>query len=453
MPRDGWKAEVRRMPGFDAGWGALRRWQLRREYRARREGYAAEAARRGLRYDQRDTVKQIQQRLAARGYAPAVRQAGQVHTFAFIPRFNWHASLYPDLEELGPVTAFDYVALGYSWQEFWRRDTRAAARRREMLAQVLPALRTAHARRPVDWVFVYASGVEITAELIREITAELGIPVVTMCLDDKQSWTGPMLDGQRSGQIDLAEAVDLSWTSARVACEWYLAEGGRPIYMPEGFDAHQYRPMNVKRDLSVSFIGGAYGYRPSVISHLEQHGIDVHVFGPGWGAKGCWADNPVAIINRSQINLGLGGIGYSEELTNVKGRDFEIPGTGGGLYLTSFNPDLAQHFHIGREIVCYRNRDEMIELIRYYLARPDEAEETAHRGRERSLAEHRWLHRYTRVCQVLGILPDQRMACHAEYGVGSAELTRSPGTPSALRNSHSALRLGSIAHYVERDSP
>jgi spore maturation protein CgeB len=122
-----------------------------------------------------------------------------------------------------------------------------------------------------------------------------------------------------------------------------------------------------------------------------------------------WGDEQVEIINRSRINLGMGGIGYSEELTNVKTRDFEIPGTGGGVYLTSFNPDLALHFEIGREIVCYRNADEMVELIRYYLAHEEEARAIALRGRQRCLAEHRWLHRYQRMAEILGILSPPRL--------------------------------------------
>jgi spore maturation protein CgeB len=100
----------------------------------------------------------------------------------------------------------------------------------------------------------------------------------------------------------------------------------------------------------------------------------------------------------------MGGIEYSETLTNVKGRDFEIPGTGGGMYLTSFNPDLAQHFVVGEEIACYRNRDEMLELIRHYLKRPDEAEAMAARARDRCLREHRWRHRYEKMLRILGIL-------------------------------------------------
>jgi spore maturation protein CgeB len=172
--------------------------------------------------------------------------------------------------------------------------------------------------------------------------------------------------------------------------------------MPEGFDAGAYRPRDVVRDLPVSFVGAAYGFRLSVIRFLREHGVAVTPFGSGW-PSGRAAD-VAGIFNRSRINLGMGGIEYAEELTNVKGRDFEIPGTGGGVYLTSFNPDLAIHFRVGEEILCYHNRDEMLELIRYYSARPEEAENIARRGRERSLREHRWLNRYETLLRVLGIL-------------------------------------------------
>ena len=396
-------------PGLVArkAWGEFRRRQLHAEYAERRERYAALAAARGLRYDESGVPAAARARLARRGYTPVRRAPGEIHTFTFIPRIGWHAALLPDLAELGPVTEFDYAALGYTPQELFRRDRSAERRQRELNDRVLPALRAAHARRPVDWVFVYASGLEIRAETVRAITEELGIPVVNMCLDDKQSWESPGVGGQRFGQIDIAAAFDLAWTSARVACEWYLVEGGVPVYMPEGFDRATYRPMPVTRDIPVSFIGGAYGFRPSVVRHLRRHGIPIQVFGPGWGTESVWGDEQVRVINRSVVNLGMGGIGYSERLTNVKTRDFEIPGVGGGAYLTTYSADLAQHYVIGREILCYQSRDELVELLRYYLARPDEAMEIARLGRERCLAEHRWLHRYERVCRILGILPDQ----------------------------------------------
>jgi hypothetical protein len=383
--------------------GFFRNRQLLRQYVARREYYARIARERSLIYHESESSAAIRARLRERNYRPTARKIGEIHTFAFVPDLGWHRELLADLRTLGPLTVFDYVSLGFSWDEFGKADRAGLDRRQAMNELLFSSLRSTHEARPVDWVFVYASGIEVSANTIRRITEELGIPTVNMCFDDKQSWTGPFMGDHYGGQIGIASAFDLSWTSARVACEWYLVEGGRPIHLPEGFNAAIYQPMQIVQDIPVSFIGGAYGYRPVVVDYLVSHGVPLQTFGSWWPNAG-WVDNIVEIINRSVINLGMGGIGYSERVTNVKGRDFEIPGTGGGVYLTSFNPDLAQNFIVGEEILCYSSRDEMLELIRYYLAHPEEARAIAARGRERCLREHRWLHRYQKVLKILGIL-------------------------------------------------
>ncbi len=393
-------------PLFQATWAAVKRMRLHQAYLARREHYAREAAERGLVYRKPDVTAAVRTRLAHRGYTPEMRELGEVHTFAAIPRVGGNAPLYGDLHELGPVSEFDYTTLGYQLDDLRQVDADAVDRRIRVNEAMFSALREAHDRRPVDWVFVYGNGYEVEAAVIRRITETVGVPVVTMCLDDKQSWTGPYVGNQRVGQIDIGREFDIAWTSARVACEWYLVEGGRPLYMPEGFDATMFRPMAVDRDIPVSFVGAGYGYRPAVIRHLRKYGIEVHTFGPGWETGWTWGDDQVRVFNRSVINLGMGGIGHSETLTNVKSRDFEVPGVGGGAYMTSYNPDLAQHFVVGEEILCYSNRDELVELLRHYLARPEEAAEIGRRARIRSLAEHRWLHRYQRVLRMLGVLPE-----------------------------------------------
>jgi spore maturation protein CgeB len=100
---------------------------------------------------------------------------------------------------------------------------------------------------------------------------------------------------------------------------------------------------------------------------------------------------------------------YSRILTNLKGRDFEVPATGRGVYLTAFNSDLAECFGVGRELLCYRGPDEMIELIRCYLRRPDECAAIAQRARERCVREHQWSHRIETLLGWLGITaPSER---------------------------------------------
>jgi spore maturation protein CgeB len=377
---------------------------LLKDYRNRREYYETVCDRLKWKYNEEKVVSQIRDHIASRGYTSSPQRIGHIHTFTIIPRLGWHKHLFDDLHELGPVTEFDYVSHGYDVSEFYRADRSGRRRRAEMNALIPPAVKKAHVRRPIDWIFVYASGSEVSANTIRQIQDDIGVPVVSMCLDDKQSWSGKWMGDHRGNQIDIAAVYDLSWTSARVACNWYLAEGGRPIYMPEGCNATVYQPVSVAQDIPVSFIGAAYGFRKRTMLFLKRYDIPVQAFGQGWGSRLLADGEVVEIICRSHINLGMGGIGYSEWLTNVKARDFEIPCTGGGMYLTSYNPDLALHFDIGKEIVCYRTADEMVELIRYYLGHPDEAGEIARHGRERCLREHRWLHRYIKICEVLGIL-------------------------------------------------
>jgi len=397
------------------------------KYRRRRDRYAEICRMRGLTYHEAQTSSHLEQRLGTRGYRPAARRIGEIHTFAFIPRIGWHDHLYQGLRALGPVTEFDYAALGYRWSAFQQGGRRGLQQRQEMNARVLPVLEAAHRKRPVDWVFVYASGLEISADLVGEIERRVGVPTVNMCLDDKQSWEGLWMGDHRAGQVDIARAFDLSWTSARVACEWYLAEGGRPLYLPPGCDPDQLSPRAVPQDIDVSFVGQRYGFRRNAIRFLERMGVNVETFGRGWPQGQISDEAMIEIFCRSHINLGFGGIGAAEALTNVKARDFDVPCTGGGVYLTSFNPDLALHFDVGREIVCYRSRDEMLELIRYHLARPDEARRIAVAARARCLREHLWTHRYVRVCQVLGLLEQVEPA----FNPASRSLPDPPPQPCA----------------------
>jgi hypothetical protein len=375
------------------------------EYRSRRESFHKNSESSGLIYAESIITNEIRNRITVRGYTPIKKELGSIHTFACIPQFSWHSQLLPDLTELGPVTLFDYCSHGFRHDEFAFSGTRGYERRKLMLDALWDSFQRAHEFRPIDWLLCYGGGQEISAELIRRITECYGIPTANMTFDDKHGWVGPSVGEHRTGAADITREFDLFVTSARVACEWHMVEGGRPIYMPEGVDINHYSPSGANADIPVSFVGGAYGFRPRIVRDLSRYGVLVKTYGDGWKTSG-WIKSSVDIFNKSIINLGMGGIGYAERLTNLKGRDFEIPGTGGGVYLTSFNADLAQHFIIGSEILCYHSLDELLELVRYYLARPDEANAIAFKGRERCVKEHRWIHRYKKMLSILGILEE-----------------------------------------------
>jgi len=222
-----------------------------------------------------------------------------------------------------------------------------------------------------------------------------------MCLDDKQSWEGPEYGRQRVGQIDIAPELDLAWTSARVACEWYMVEGGNPLYLAEGCSSDLFVPGDVAQDLDASFVGQGYGFRPEFIDRLRRMGVSVQAFGYGWPDGGLSESDMIRVMQRSKVILGLGGIGWSEGLKNVKGRDFDAPCV--GPYVTSYNPDLSDWFQIGSEIACFSNADEAVDVIRRLLLDEKARARVAARGRARCLLEHTWRARFETVLRLLGV--------------------------------------------------
>ncbi len=381
---------------------ALRARGFENRYRRWRDLYEDWLDHHGCRYDESACISQVRSRLKDRGYCVSPRPRGQVRTLALIGECSWHPMLLCALGEIGEVVNCDYVRFGLDRPA---PPEKAQDNRRRFGDHVLEVLKEQSKERPFDWVFAYVNGSHIHRELLTRIRDEFGLPTVNMCLDDKNCWSTRQLGGQDCGQTDLADAFDLSWTSASVACGWYLARGGRPIYMPEGCDPSEYHSAAGQYDIPISFMGASYGCRPVVVRYLRRHGLPVKIFGRGWGKSGEFASSPADVFSRSQINLGIGGISFSEMLTNVKGRDFDVACTGGGAYLTTFNPDLANAFVVGDEILCYANREEAIELAHDYLRRPDDCRAMAQRARARCLRDHRWSDRFWRICEILGVAP------------------------------------------------
>ena len=209
--------------------------------------------------------------------------------------------------------------------------------------------------------------------------------------------------GQDRGQVDIASAFDLVCTSSRSTCEWYMAVGANPLFLPEGFSPRLTPKVECQKIYDVGFLGAKYGPRVDYVSFLSSAGINIKAKGYGWGRGGISLNEMGRFFGQCKINLGMGGIGYSTDLLTLKGRDFEVPGAG-GVYLTSYNPDLADFFEIGKEIVCYQSVDEMLFLAKSLLNDADWRHDIAKRAYARSMSEHRWLHRFEEILYLLGIL-------------------------------------------------
>lgn len=214
------------------------------------------------------------------------------------------------------------------------------------------------------------------------------------------------------------------------------------VHHQPGVDLTAFRKLeNRKKDIDVCFVGLWYKSRARVIKHLQKAGINVFVRGTGW-PEGPVAtqDELIDIINRSKIGLSLntpgfyfglrpivrlffrradlgeGGLPVKLDIWNfydnvrswfmkrniqVKARNFEVPACG-TMEITQDADDMRDYFKLGEEIVVYKNNEDLVEKIKYYLAHPEEREAIAQRGYERTIRDHSTKKRFEDIFRMIG---------------------------------------------------
>lgn len=377
----------------------LRAYQQEKAALRYRNQIEAEAARLNLSaLSTSDTVTALRTRLAKRSRKHAwPKPKGNLHLFVAFRLFDWEAVLLEAFKPFGDVTIFEWSSAGFDLDgpDWW--ENRAVMNR-----AMLTAFTVANARQPVDAVVGYLSGHNTDPATLTQMKAA-GAAVFNFSYDDKLD-VGPRLpDGTQRGPAGLAAAVDLTLSSDPGATLKYAIEGGLSHFHPECAEPQTHRPLNTPFDFDVSFVGACYGARPHFIQSLERKGISVVTMGRGWPSGAVPTERMVEMYSRSRINLGFGGIGHSRKLMCLKGRDFEVP-MAGGLYLTQDNPELAQVFDIGREIVTYTDDADCVAQIRLLLTEPERAAAIRAAGHARCLRDHTFEARWTQVFMMAGIL-------------------------------------------------
>ena len=143
----------------------------------------------------------------------------------------------------------------------------------------------------------------------------------------------------------------------------------------------------------VSFVGSAYGTRRRQIEQLRERGIDVSCFGYGWESGPIPAKDVPRIFRNSTISLNfttsplVWGTALPHRTNQVKARTFEVPGAGGFL-VTEWAEGLERYYTPDREIVIFKDLDDLVDKVRYYLTHPDERDTIAQAGYQRTCAEH-----------------------------------------------------------------
>lgn len=339
----------------------------------------------------------LKERLKTRARHRWPCSSGNLHIFLAYAVANWESILPKALAPFGRVTVFDWRRSGFDdWAADW------LSRRDLMNAAMLDAFCRANQKQPVDIAVGYLSGHNTSPQTLKKM-AEDGAAIYNFCWDDKLNFPGKPFGGRYPTTAALASVVDLNLTNSPESLVKYAVHGGLAMFWPEAAHPDHHKPCDLPFEYDVSFAGARYGWRPAFIDKLRRYGIKVESFGKGWPNGPLSDEDMIKLYSRSRINLGFEGVGYSRKIMCLKGRDFEVP-MSGGLYLTQNNPDLSRVYDVGREIMVYEDEADCAKTILELLNAPERAARIRQAGRERALREHTYEARWKLVLRSSGIL-------------------------------------------------
>jgi len=373
----------------------FRLWNNNRKLKQERNAYLSKFNRTGLSIpDNADLRSEINKQF------PKIipKPKGHLQIIAVYHHYNWeNYSLKPALEKFGDVRHYD----GFEAFSQTNKKTRRKIKM-DINSALLQQMDTWMKQDRADVIFTYLSGEMVNPETLKIIRSH-GVPMMNLALNDKEHFVGKIRSGLACGSRDICRYFDLCWTSTEDALVKYRVEGARSIYLPEGANPEIHKPYETEKTIDVSFVGQCYGNRAAVISELSRRGIVTDAYGYGWPRGPLELENMVKLYSRSKINLGFGGVEGHKDTFCLKGRDFEIP-MSGGLYLTEDHPELASAFRPGDEIITYSGIDDLVRKIQYYLSHPAEAEAVRKKGRDRALRDHTWEARFGKTFRLLNVL-------------------------------------------------
>jgi spore maturation protein CgeB len=254
---------------------------------------------------------------------------------------------------------------------------------------------------------------QIDPETIRAVGAGSGAPTVNWFADDH--WRFDNFTHR------YAPSFDWSVTTDRDSLAKYEALGYTNVILSQwACNRYAYDRVATEIEYDVSFVGQAYGERPATVERLRAAGFEVECWGQGWPNGRIEQDEMVRVFGGSRINLNLSAAfspprrirtriadfvnraKYEPRKSQIKGRTFEVPGSGGFL-LTDHVPYLEDYLVPGKEIGVFSSDEDLVEQVGWWLEHEDERAAVADAGYRRVIAEHTYDHRFETIFSALGL--------------------------------------------------
>lgn len=238
-------------------------------------------------------------------------------------------------------------------------------------------------------------------------------------------WAVAAADGRRAAawlydEVRRTPRFDAAAVSAFATLATYspgdaktLTDNGIPtLYMPTAFDDERSPAATSDASGVISFVGAPLPGRVAALETLRDAGVPVRAWGRGWSdhpvdRARTWRVRGRGIPNERDVagETALAVMRDSYATLNVHGdqdgftmRTFESCAVGGVQLID--RADVAEFYEPGREVLVFDGADELVELAQRVVARPREFDDLRERARERTLAEHTFVHRARRLEQL-----------------------------------------------------
>lgn len=209
------------------------------------------------------------------------------------------------------------------------------------------------------------------------------------------------------------KGYDLILTSFPHFVDRLRALGVASEYFRIGFDERVLSLLGqFEKDIDFSFVGGISRHHGNAIPVLEYLAdtTDMRVF--GYGVDSLPSGSPIKqrhggevwglqmyrALARSRITLNRHINVAGNNANNM--RLYEATGVG-AMLMTDRKDNLHELFDIDREVVAYSSKEEAAELVRHYLAHPNEVARIANAGQARTLREHTYAQRMQELVPIL----------------------------------------------------
>jgi spore maturation protein CgeB len=182
--------------------------------------------------------------------------------------------------------------------------------------------------------------------------------------------------------INLFPVIDYFLTTQPPYLDKYKEYGKIPFFAC-GANITEFKPLNLKKKYDVSFVGTPKNDRVENMRHLLKNGINFVVCGAGWEKYPEFKKfhlgeidhhQFIKLINESKINICLSKNYFGG--THILERFFEINACK-SFCLTEHADSYFPLFKEGKDIASFKNKEELLKKVNYYLSHENERENIA----------------------------------------------------------------------------